>query len=90
MSGHKTQSAQISQKQNGHNVYVYVIMKTRCLPSYHHNAMWQLPSCGNYCTHLASVRSKYPVRRGSWLILLILRSLLSLLSTLWFIGTSSV
>ena len=65
MSGHKTQSAQISQKQNGHNVYVYVIMKTRCLPSYHHNAMWQLPSCGNYCTHLASTRSKYPVCRGS-------------------------
>ena len=40
MSGHKTQSAQISQKQNGHNVYVYVIMKTRCLPSYHHNPIY--------------------------------------------------
>ena len=28
-------SAQISQKQDGHNIYA--IMKTMCLPSYHHN-----------------------------------------------------
>ena len=32
---HDTQSAQISQKQNEHNIYV--IMKTMCPPIYHHN-----------------------------------------------------
>ena len=33
---HNTQSAQISQKQNGRNIYV--IMKTMCLPpGYYHN-----------------------------------------------------
>ena len=32
---HDTQSAQISQKQDGHNIYV--IMKTMCPPGYHHN-----------------------------------------------------
>ena len=30
-----TQSAQILQKQDGHNIYA--IMKTMCPPSYHHN-----------------------------------------------------
>ena len=32
---HDTQSAQISQKQDERNIYV--IMKTMCLPGYHHN-----------------------------------------------------
>ena len=32
---HDTQSAQISQKQDGRNIYV--IMKTMCTPGYHHN-----------------------------------------------------
>ena len=32
---HNTQSAQISQKQDGRNVHV--IMKTMCPPGYHHN-----------------------------------------------------
>ena len=32
---HDTQSAQISQKQDEHNIYV--IMKTMCPPGYHHN-----------------------------------------------------
>ena len=32
---HDTQSAQISQKQDERNIYV--IMKTMCPPSYHHN-----------------------------------------------------
>ena len=32
---HDTQSAQISQKQDGHNIYV--IMKTMCPPGYHHS-----------------------------------------------------
>ena len=33
---HDTQSAQISQKQDEHNIYA--IMKTMCPPGYHHNA----------------------------------------------------
>ena len=33
---HGTQSAQISQKKDGHNIYV--IMKTMCFPDYHHNS----------------------------------------------------
>ena len=33
---HDTQSAQISQKQDEHNIYV--IMKTMCPSSYHHNS----------------------------------------------------
>ena len=32
---HDIQSAQISQKQDGHNIYA--IMKTMCPPGYHHN-----------------------------------------------------
>ena len=32
---HDTQSAQILQKQDGHNTYA--IMKTMCPPSFHHN-----------------------------------------------------
>ena len=31
---HETQSAQISKKQDGHNIYV--MMKTMCSPGYHH------------------------------------------------------
>ena len=36
---HDTQSAQISQKQDERNIYVYIyaIMKTMCPPGYHHN-----------------------------------------------------
>ena len=35
---HDIQSAQISQKQEEHNIiYIYAIMKTMCLPSCHHN-----------------------------------------------------
>ena len=43
---HDTQSAQISQKQDEHNIYV--IMKTMCPPGYHHNgfvATHALRSC---------------------------------------------
>ena len=32
---HNTQSAQISQMQDGHNIYA--IVKTMCPPGYHHN-----------------------------------------------------
>ena len=32
---HNTQKAQISQKQDGHNIYA--IMKTMCPPTYYHN-----------------------------------------------------
>ena len=32
---HNTQSAQISQKQDGRNIYA--IIKTMCPPGYHHN-----------------------------------------------------
>ena len=32
---HDTQSAQISQKQDGRNIHA--IMKTMCPPAYHHN-----------------------------------------------------
>ena len=60
---HNTQSAQISQKQYGHNIYA--IIKTMCPPGYHN--------------------SGFVATRP-----LILRSLLSLLSTLWFMGTSNV
>ena len=34
---HDTQSAQISQKQDERNTYIYVIMKTMCPPGYHHS-----------------------------------------------------
>ena len=32
---HDTQSAQITQKQDERNIYVYVILKTMCPPGYH-------------------------------------------------------
>ena len=43
---HDTQSAQILQEQDGPNIYA--IMKTMCLPGYHHNgfvatmALWHM------------------------------------------------
>ena len=41
---HDTQSAQISQKQDGCNIYA--IMKTMCLPSYHHNGFVETHALG--------------------------------------------
>ena len=42
---HNTQSAQISQKQDGHNIYV--IMKTMCPPGYHHNGFMATHALGH-------------------------------------------
>ena len=42
---HDTQSAQISQKQDGRNVYA--IMKTMCPPGYHHNGFVQTHALGH-------------------------------------------
>ena len=50
---HDTQSAQISQKQDEHNIYV--IMKTMCPPGYQHN--------GFVATHaLGHMMYGYPIR----------------------------
>ena len=46
ISIHDTQSAQLSQKENGRSIYP--IMKTMCPPGYHHNdfvatyALWHI------------------------------------------------
>ena len=40
-----TQSAEISQKQDGCNIYV--IMKTICPPRYHHNVFIATPALGH-------------------------------------------
>ena len=42
---HDTQSAQISKKQDEHNIYV--IMKTMCPPGYHHNDFIATPALGH-------------------------------------------
>ena len=42
---HDTQSAQISQKQDGRNIYV--IMKTMCPPGYHHNGFGATHALGH-------------------------------------------
>ena len=47
---HDTQSAQISQKQDGHNIYV--IMKTMCPPSYQHNGFVAIHALGHMMYHL--------------------------------------
>ena len=40
-----TQSAEISQKQDGHNIYV--IMKTMCPPGYHRNGFMATHALGH-------------------------------------------
>ena len=42
---HDIQSAQISQKQDGRNIYV--IMKTMCPPGYHHNGFMPTHALGH-------------------------------------------
>ena len=37
---HAGQSAQISQKQDEHNIHI--IMKTKCFPGCHHNSMFSI------------------------------------------------
>ena len=44
---HDTQSAQISQKQDEHNIYIYVIMKTMCPPTYDLNGFVVTHAFGN-------------------------------------------
>ena len=46
---HDTQSAQISQKQDGRNMYV--IMKTMCPPGYHHNGFVATHALGHITVH---------------------------------------
>ena len=57
---HDTQSAQISQKQDGHNMYA--ISKTTCSPGYHHNGFVATHALGHmmcgyvrWCTLCAQV-----------------------------------
>ena len=78
---HDTQSAQISQKQNGHNISV--TMKTMCPPGYHHKGFVATHALGHM---MYGYTSLVPMNQTTKL----LRSLLCLLSTLWFIGTSNV
>ena len=42
---HETQNAQISHKQDRRNIYA--IMKTMCLPSYHHNGFVEIHALGH-------------------------------------------
>ena len=50
---HDTQNAQISQKQDEHNIYE--IMKTMCPPGYHHNDFVATHALG----HMMYVRYVY-------------------------------
>ena len=42
---HETQNAQISHKQDRRNIYA--IMKTMCLPSYHHSGFVKIHALGH-------------------------------------------
>ena len=44
---HTTHSAQISQKQDERNIYVYAIMKTMCPPSCHYNSFVAIHALGH-------------------------------------------
>ena len=47
---HNTQSAQITQKQDGRNIYVF--MKAMCPPGYHHNGFVTTHALGRaHCFH---------------------------------------
>ena len=46
---HDTQSTQMSQKQDGCNIYV--IMKTMCSPGYHHNGLVATHALGHMMSH---------------------------------------
>ena len=48
-----TQSAQISQKQDERNIYIYVIMKTMCPPGYHHNGFVATHALGAHDVRLS-------------------------------------
>ena len=48
------QSAQISQKQDKRNIYA--IMKTMCLPGYHHNGFLITHALGHMMNNVATVR----------------------------------
>ena len=55
---HDTQSAQISQKQDGRNIYA--IIKTMCPPGYHHNGFVATHALGHMMYgwhHVKSVTS---------------------------------
>ena len=89
---HNTQSAQISQKQDGRNIYV--IMKTMCPPDYHHNGFVATHALGHMIygytllvpmnQRVLNKQSKELKQGAPW------SSLLCSLSTLWFIGASNV
>ena len=56
---HDTQSAQISHKQDGLNVYA--IMKTTCPPGYHHNGFVAIHALGHMmyvCTLLVPINQR--------------------------------
>ena len=48
-----THSAQISQKQDKHNIYA--IMKTMCPPGYHHNGFVAAHGLGHMMNNVATV-----------------------------------
>ena len=73
---HDTQSPEISQKQDRHNIYA--IMKTICPLGHHHNGFVATHALGHV---MYGYRLLFPMNQ---------RSLLNLLSTLWLTGTSSV
>ena len=56
---HDTQSAQILQKQDGHNIHA--IMKTMCPPGYHYNSFVATHALGHMmysCTLLVPMKQK--------------------------------
>ena len=68
---HDTQSAQISQKQDGRNIYV--IMKTMCPPGYHKNGFMTTHALGHMMyilLHIVRQRfiaySKLVEKNGVW------------------------
>ena len=59
-----TKSAQISHKQDGHNIHV--IIKTMCPPGYHHIYGGHIVLMITlYYSHLPCVRFEHSVCRGS-------------------------
>ena len=58
---HDTQSAQISQKQDGRNTYAF--MKTMCPPGYHHNGFVATHALGHTWVLFTAVNNHSSLRQ---------------------------
>ena len=81
---HDTKSAQISQKQDEHNIYV--IMKTTCPPGYHHNGFVATDALRHIITYILFIYIYiYTCHHRGHSIITLIRSRLEKLPDFWLV-----